>query len=250
MSNPSAAARTRGWAIWWIGTATPPECSGTSSSPGPRTPSATRWIRTRGRRPWRNPATSGPSSIRLPPTGSVSPTPTRGRSSTRSKKSGLVTSAEVSSAGPQLEALLDEPAVAWVSATSDELALQASVARRRDSEIVTGGRFRRSSGVAAPAGLPGGRVVRLRGSRRRPNLRAVARPDSGQPRIGLPAAGRRARLRPRRPDQPLGRGLRRVRGWDVAVRPRRGTGARDHRRGRLGPDARSVAAGARARSRA
>ena len=44
------------------------------------------------------------------------------------EKSGLVTSAEVSSAGPQLEALLEEPVVAWVSAASDELTLQASAA--------------------------------------------------------------------------------------------------------------------------
>jgi hypothetical protein len=44
------------------------------------------------------------------------------------KKSGLVTSAQVSSAGPQLKAVLDEPAVAWISASSDELALQASAA--------------------------------------------------------------------------------------------------------------------------
>ena len=44
------------------------------------------------------------------------------------ERSGLVTSAEVSSAGPQLEALLDDPAVAWVSAASDELTLQASAA--------------------------------------------------------------------------------------------------------------------------
>jgi hypothetical protein len=44
------------------------------------------------------------------------------------EKSGQVTAAQVSSAGPQLEALLDEPVVAWLSATSDELALQASAA--------------------------------------------------------------------------------------------------------------------------
>jgi hypothetical protein len=44
------------------------------------------------------------------------------------KEAGHLTSAQVSSAGPQLEALLGEPAVAWVSATADELALQASAA--------------------------------------------------------------------------------------------------------------------------
>ncbi len=44
------------------------------------------------------------------------------------QKSGLVTSAEVSSAGPELKALLGQPVTAWVSATSDELTLQASAA--------------------------------------------------------------------------------------------------------------------------
>jgi hypothetical protein len=44
------------------------------------------------------------------------------------ERSGQVTPAQVSSAGPQLEALLDEPVVAWLSATSGELALQASAA--------------------------------------------------------------------------------------------------------------------------
>lgn len=44
------------------------------------------------------------------------------------KDAGQVTPAQLSSAGPQLKALLSEPAVASVSATSDELALQASAA--------------------------------------------------------------------------------------------------------------------------
>jgi hypothetical protein len=44
------------------------------------------------------------------------------------RNSGQVTSAEVASGGPQLEALLSQPATASVSATSDELALQASAA--------------------------------------------------------------------------------------------------------------------------
>jgi Protein of unknown function (DUF3352) len=44
------------------------------------------------------------------------------------RKSGQVSSAEVSSAGPRLEALLSQPVTASVSATSDQLALQASAA--------------------------------------------------------------------------------------------------------------------------
>jgi Protein of unknown function (DUF3352) len=44
------------------------------------------------------------------------------------QKSGQVSSAEVASVGPQLEALLSQPVVASVSATSDQLALQASAA--------------------------------------------------------------------------------------------------------------------------
>jgi Protein of unknown function (DUF3352) len=44
------------------------------------------------------------------------------------KKAGLVTSADVSSAGPLLDAVLGEPVVGWVTATSDELTLQASAA--------------------------------------------------------------------------------------------------------------------------
>jgi len=44
------------------------------------------------------------------------------------QKSGQVSSAEVASAGPRLEALLSQPVTASVSATSDQLALQASAA--------------------------------------------------------------------------------------------------------------------------
>jgi hypothetical protein len=44
------------------------------------------------------------------------------------EKQGLVTSEELSSAGPQLKALLEEPAVAVVSATAEQLSLQASAA--------------------------------------------------------------------------------------------------------------------------
>ena len=44
------------------------------------------------------------------------------------EKSGRVSSAEVASAGPRLKALLRQPATASVSATSDQLALQASAA--------------------------------------------------------------------------------------------------------------------------
>ncbi len=44
------------------------------------------------------------------------------------EKSGLVTSAEVTSKGPRVEALLSQPATLSVSATSDQLSLQASAA--------------------------------------------------------------------------------------------------------------------------
>ena len=44
------------------------------------------------------------------------------------QKAGSVTEADVASAGPQLKALLGEPIVATVSATEDQLALQASAA--------------------------------------------------------------------------------------------------------------------------
>ncbi|MEK6326595.1 MAG: DUF3352 domain-containing protein [Actinomycetota bacterium] len=44
------------------------------------------------------------------------------------QKSGEVTSAEVSSAGPEIDALLGQPVAAWASATADQLALQASAA--------------------------------------------------------------------------------------------------------------------------
>ena len=95
-----------------------------------------------------------------------------------------------SAAGPQLEALLGEPAVAWVSAASDELTLQASAAAGAAPGV---------AGVAAVAGLPGERLVRLRASPTpaRPtgacSTRSGTAPDPAYPQLD---GG--ARLRPRR----------------------------------------------------
>ena len=117
------------------------------------------------------------------------------------QKSGQLSAAEVASARPRLEALLSQPATASISATSDQLALQASAAPAPPRPR----RSRRSCGTSRRS------VARLRGHRRRRGLRAPAPPGPAGAGSGS-AAGRRARLRPRRPDHPLGRGHRRVRG--------------------------------------
>ena len=135
------------------------------------------------------------------------------------QKSGLVSRGRGVVGGPPARGRCSaQPVTASVSATSDQLALQASAAPAPP---------RLSQESPLLRDFPEDVVARLRGHRRRRGLRAAARPGPARRGSRRREARRRARLRPRRPDQPLGRGPRRVRGRDVAVRPRRGAGGRD-----------------------
>ena len=94
------------------------------------------------------------------------------------RKSGQVSSGEVASAGPRLKALLRQTATASISATADQLALQASARERRRPC---------RAGVTAAAGLPGRFLARLRGHGGRRRL-AGAGSDPGGPRTRVFAA--------------------------------------------------------------
>ena len=153
----------------------------------------------------------GPARVRSGRSGGVRVRESAARSSTRLEQSGQLSREPGEICRPaSVQTLLSQPVAMSLSATADQLALQAS---GRREQLDAG-----PPGVGAAERLSGRLVARLRaGGAGGAYGRALQQGGSA-------AVPRGARLRSRVPAQRTGRGHRRIRSRNLPVRPRRGAG--------------------------